>query len=332
MGSLWLDVKYLRLISGRLPHFKQKSKDNWNWRCVWCGDSRKSQVKARAYAYVRKQQLVCYCHNCSRSMSFAKMLQALDPVKYGEYKLEKLANSKPIKTPAVTPDVTPEVKVPPTIQPISTLPANHPAVQYLLSRQIPVTRHDELYWTSNFKALITEHYPNAMADQLTEDERIVMMMTNTKGQITQVNGRRLADGPGPRYLKVKITNDDGHKVFGLNHIDLSKTVYVVEGEFDSMLLPNAVAAGSSALLALAKELPFKMVLVWDNEPHNAEIAKQMAKAILAGWSVVIWPVTKGKDINEMVLAGQDPSAIIRKHTFVGPEALLKFADWRRRRE
>ena len=35
--------------------------------------------------------------------------------------------------------------------------------------------------------------------------------------------------------------DDVPKIFGLNRVDTSRTVYVVEGPLDSLLLDNAVA-------------------------------------------------------------------------------------------
>jgi len=46
--------------------------------------------------------------------------------------------------------------------------------------------------------------------------------------------------------------------------------------------------------------------------------------------VVIWPKgLKEKDINDMVLAGLDPSAIIKSNTFSGLEAKIKLTDWKK---
>ena len=48
------------------------------------------------------------------------------------------------------------------------------------------------------------------------------------------------------------------------------------------------------------------------------------------YKVVIWPQSlEQKDINEMVLAGKNPADIIKKHTFQGLEAKIKFTEWKR---
>ena len=56
----------------------------------------------------------------------------------------------------------------------------------------------------------------------------------------------------------------------------------------------------------------------------------MEKSISKQDNIVIWPKNiKEKDINDMVLAGLDPSAIILSNTYNGLEAKLKFTDWKR---
>ena len=75
-----------------------------------------------------------------------------------------------------------------------------------------------------------------------------------------------------------------------------------------------------------------MVLVYDNEPRNKEIVREMKTAIEANASICIWPKdVKEKDINDMVLAGKTQDEIIHtinKNTFFGPQALLEFNNWR----
>ena len=53
-------------------------------------------------------------------------------------------------------------------------------------------------------------------------------------------------------------------------------------------------------------------------------------AIGSGEAVVIWPKSvKEKDINDMVLAGLDPSAIIKDNTFSGLTAKVQLTDWKK---
>jgi hypothetical protein len=110
---------------------------------------------------------------------------------------------------------------------------------------------------------------------------------------------------------------------------------VTEGPIDSLFLPNAVAVGNSNLKYVLNHLPKdKLVLIYDNEPRNKEIVREIGDAIGVGAKVVIWPKSyKEKDINDMVLAGKGLDEIvdtINKFTFQGPIALLEYNNWRMR--
>jgi len=93
-------------------------------------------------------------------------------------------------------------------------------------------------------------------------------------------------------------------LYGANNIDQTKPIYVVEGQFDSMFLPNCVAVGSSNLVTVAKTFDKNScTLVYDNQRRNDDIYRAMQRAIDQDFSVVIWPdsITE-KDINEMFIA------------------------------
>ena len=53
--SLFVDLKYLRLISSQLPLFKQKNNNLYNCRCIICGDSSTKKNRARGYFYAVKK-------------------------------------------------------------------------------------------------------------------------------------------------------------------------------------------------------------------------------------------------------------------------------------
>ena len=44
--SVFIDRKFLGFVSHRLDQFKQKSQDLYNFRCPYCGDSKKNKLKA----------------------------------------------------------------------------------------------------------------------------------------------------------------------------------------------------------------------------------------------------------------------------------------------
>ena len=63
--------------------------------------------------------------------------------------------------------------------------------------------------------------------------------------------------------------------------------------------------------------------MFDNEPRNREIIKNIEKAIDEGYNVVIWPShIEEKDINDMIISGLtnvEITDIIHNNTFSGLE-------------
>ncbi len=84
----YVDVKYLKLISSRLPKFKSLNDHSWNCRCILCGDSKKNENKARGYFYKAKDGIVYKCHNCGVSKSLYDFLKSIDTALHKEYVFE----------------------------------------------------------------------------------------------------------------------------------------------------------------------------------------------------------------------------------------------------
>ena len=83
-------------------------------------------------------------------------------------------------------------------------------------------------------------------------------------------------------------------------VDKSKPIYVVEGPLDSLFLDNCIAVAGADFSNMEGDL----TVIYDNEPRNKEINKQIEKTIDQGKSVCLWPDTmKCKDINDMIIAG-----------------------------
>ncbi len=72
------------------------------------------------------------------------------------------------------------------------------------------------------------------------------------------------------------------------------------------------------------------VYVYDNEPRNREIVNRISKTIDRGYKVVIWPSSIiQKDINDMVLGGQNIMSVLELNTYSGLKAKIKFNNWKR---
>ena len=340
--SVYIDKKYIGSISFKLEQFKQKKTDLYNFRCPYCGDSKKNRTKTRGFLYRKLNGYFFICHNCSKSTTFANFLQFLDPQEYKTYAFEKYTEGKGVHSPVKTPEIIP-VQYANVAQrlaasaglsdakKVSELPEDHPAKQYILGRKIPVESLDRVYYTDNFKHFLDKNFPNHGKEKLPSDARLLLFYRSKTGEITNVAGRALSSD-GIRYITIKITEDK--KLFGWERVNINERVYVLEGQFDSLFVPNSVASGDSNLIGAIDVLNANdVVLVYDNEPRNKEIVKQISRAIDGGFSVCLFPEdAKGKDINEMIQNGMsvdDVVKMITNNTYKDLSAKLRFVTWKK---
>ena len=332
--SLYIDQKYVSLLSVRLDQYKHKNTYLWNFRCPICNDSKKSKTKARAYIYRQKSNLSFICHNCGHSCSFGNFLKTLDHTLFQEYQMERYKNesTRNIKEPDFS-----LVKTKPVfnkslnIPTIESLPENHTAKKYVKSRMIPSKYWNTLYYADDFKKFIQNTFTEHNSDRLIDnDARLVLPFYDRENSLLGVQGRTL-DQSKIRYITIK--KDDAKKIYGLNTIDLTKQIYVVEGPIDSLFLNNAVATMDANLTSVSDMLPSNIVLVFDNEKRNKEIVKNMERAIKKNFHICIWPSSMDqKDINDMIKSGLTTDSIhsiIKENTFVDLKAQLQFNLWRK---
>lgn len=340
--SLQIDLKYLHLISPRFEKFQRKSDYLFACRCPLCGDSKKNKSKMRGYVYRKGNDLFYKCHNCGAGTSLGNLVKQLDGGLYKEYIMERykageMGNAnyqKPtFHIPAPRFD-TIESGTYDNAERCDKLPENHFCIQYLKARGIPQEHYKVLYYTDNYKQFVDEVYPNH-GKVITEDKRLVIPFYDKYNALIAVSGRALEKSDYKlRYVTVRTNEDESKLVYGLDRVNLSETVFVVEGPIDSLFLPNCVAAGDANLSLAAKNIDSqKNILIWDNEPRNKDIVKMMQDAIKLGYNVCIWPDTVvGKDINEMItngLTANEVCSIISSNTFSGLEAQTKFIFWKK---
>ena len=124
-------------------------------------------------------------------------------------------------------------------------------------------------------------------------------------------------------------DEDQPKIYGLDKINETKPIYIIEGPFDSTFVENSVAmCGSDIDIRTFGWSNY--IWVFDNEPRNREINNRISKVIDRGDKVVIWPQNIAeKDINDMVLGGHDVKSVLESNTFSGLQAKLKFNTWKK---
>lgn len=330
--SVITDRNFLLQTSNKLQRFTRKKDDLFNFRCPICGDSQKNKTKCRGYVFRKQNDYFYMCHNCGASMSFSNFLKQVDPLLHEQYTLENYKNS-PVtlgNTESILVKTKPIFNASLDLPSIASLPDDHFAKEYVRNRKIPESAYPQIYFSSNYKAFVESF--GIDKDIYENDIRLVIPFHDKEGNLTGFQGRTLTDSK-IRYITIKLV-EDGARIFNINRITEDSPIYVFEGPIDSMFIKNSVAVASSALHTAADFLDkSKLVLVYDNEPRNKEIVKQIEHAIDNHFNVVIWPeMIQEKDVNDMILGGFDNDEIcdiMEKHTFLNLRAKLEFCNWKK---
>lgn len=338
---LWLEHKYINLLSSRLERFNRVNANTYKFRCPICGDSQKDKRKTRGYVYARKGSLKFFCHNCNASMGLPWFIKTLDPTLHTEYLKERmLENGHKDETQEFANKMKTPVFVKTTglkdLKKVSQLSHDHPVKEYVAKRLIPTDTHYKLFLSMKFKTWVNSMIPDKFDDIDKDEPRLIIPFLDKDKNLFGFQGRSFRN-TGIRYITIML-NEDQPKIFGLDTMDDSKDIYVVEGPLDSLFLPNGIASAGGDLITPLQQLDVqkdRFVVVYDNEPRNKHTVKHIEKAIDNGYRVCIWPTTlEQKDINDMVLAGYTTNKvkeIIDECTYSGATGKLHLALWRKDR-
>jgi hypothetical protein len=336
----YIDNKYVGLVGVRLEQFKKKGKNIWNCRCPICGDSEKDKLKTRGYLFEVPEGDVMYkCHNCGTAMGLGHFLKQVDLSLSKQYILDKFGNKKKFKiTEEKKDNLDFFMKKSPTqfkrnpldgLTQLTALASDHPARLYIESRKIP--KLNLLYYTDTFQAWTNSVVKDKFINIKRDEPRVVIPFFDVDNNLIAFQGRSLDPKNKMRYITIKV-DKNATKLYGMERVDFTEPVYVVEGPIDSLFVDNGIAmAGSDVILSEigAKEI----VVVMDNEPRNVQIVSKIGEHIDKGYSVVVWnSMIEEKDINDMVLAGwgiKEINAFLREHTYKGMRAKIMLNNWKR---
>lgn len=320
----FVDSKYIGLVSSRLQKFKKVKSDLYNFRCPICGDSQKNKNKARGYIYAVKNNTNFKCHNCGASLSFNNFLKEIDLNLHKQYTLEKFKEGHTGKNFVVEEPkfefAKPVFKKKLDLPKASEVPL---AREYLEKRKL---NPEKFYFANKFKEWTNNQKPTF--ESVKNDEcRIIIPLFDSKNNLIGFQGRSLVPN-SVKYITVMLS-DDAPKIYGLDQVDSSQPIYIVEGPFDSTFVQNAVAmCGSDVDIRSFGWSDY--IYVFDNEPRNREIVNRISKTIDRGDKVIIWPISiEQKDINDMVLAGLNVMDMLESNTYSGLEAKIKFNNWKK---
>ncbi len=341
--SIWIDRQYINRISCSLRNFKWKSTDLAIFSCPICGDSQSKKNKARGFFFAKGDGYNFICHNCGESSSFSFFIKNQHPSIYKEYILDTFKEANGVVQKSESEDEIPEIEIPSvnmmerfekkkvpcvleTLQLISSLPVDHPARVYVENRKIPL---EDIFYAPHFFKFANLVRPEKNYNERTIQERIIFPFRDGGGKFNGYSARSF-NGEEPKYFTAKL--EEG-AIFGLERIDFSKMIYVVEGAIDSLFVDNCVAASTSALHKLKWNVPKKdCVLISDKDIRNKEIMKLVDRFITEGFNVCLLPLDSFiyKDFNEAIMGGmsrEEIMKIVKQNTFSGMRARVNFNQW-----
>ncbi len=274
--SDWLIQKYIGIISSRLKHFKRKGPTLYNFRCPVCGDSTLNEHKARAYIYDKAGKSWFHCHNCNETMATANFIKYIDQNLFDEYTMEKLRENR---TPQEVELDNFENKMTKPVflksgplkglKKVSQLSIHDPVKKYVELRKLPTPWHAKLFSCPKFKAFTNNLVPEKFSEEslIRDETRLIIPYFDHNKNCFAYNGRSIGESK-VKYIKILLNTTSPH-LFGMDTIDLNKTIYVTEGEFDTMFINNALATGGGDLISAIRTLSKdNVVIVYDNEPRS----------------------------------------------------------------
>lgn len=333
INTTFIDQTYIRFLSGRLKSFTDKGNGVFEFthQCEAPGSR-----KRRGYFYKKGNGYNFFCHNCQESTKFFRFLQKEDMLLYKEYQLEVFKDSMS-STPTAVDTNKPEKKkeaVNHLIQttgliPYSELPKTHPAWKYVLKRKLPESIYSDIYFCRDFFPWATQ-FNKAFEKTTVQEPRLILPYRNRNGEIVGFTCR--AYGKSDRkYIEIKIT-PEAELIYGLDRLNLSKTILALEGPIDSMFLPNAIAMGGATYRGdFFTKYKTNIIVVPDNDwKRNKDVLKQVESLAKDGYRVALLPDEfKAKDINQAIEAGHHTAEQITEMVFAsvkqGPELLLDIA-------
>ena len=315
----------------QLQKCKKVKNGLWTFRCPYCGDSKKNKNKTRGYIFSAKGDHVFKCHNCGVTRSFSNFLKDNFSMLYDEYVMERYkdgAFGRNVPKPDLTQFITKPIFAKKTIdlEDLSSLNNFHVAKKYILDRGIPESKLDRLYYCPKFKEW-TNTQKQTFSDTSNDEERIIIPLNNTDGDLIGFQGRSLSPNAKMRYITVML-DEGAPKLYGLDHINKNETIYIVEGPLDSFFLENAVAmCGSDVDIRSFGWSDY--IWVYDNEPRSRQITDKISRSIAAGDKVVIWPRSiQQKDLNDMHNSGINVKNVVESNVYHGLEAKLQLSNWK----
>ena len=334
-------------IGGYLDQFKSVSskKDTYNFRCNICGDSKKNKIKKRGYIFKDKKNGGYYykCFNCGdKRIPLITYTKIYFPDLYTRFIYNNILNQKKVLFDNNVQKESNEFHNIININEelLSLLikwNKNNISKQYLYYRKIPINKRSELYFIDDLNILLEYINTNQIGCykllNYTSPRIVIPVYTRDRNKIIGFVCRSILKADPVRYYNIKISEEP--LLLGLDKINTSKFIYIVEGYFDSLFLSNSIATNSvvnfNSAYQFCLDINQEPIFIFDNESHNKDIIKMMKRFIDMNERVVIFSSFpfEGKDLNSMIMKNNNINleGELSKRIYQGLQAKLEYDKW-----
>lgn len=298
-------------ILNYLPRPYTNVNGKYNFRCPFCGDSKKSATKKRGWWYF-STDCSFYCFNCNTSFTGLKFLEALSGSAFDDLKRQyvKLFLKSGLSS-ALSADFSVQSSDDPDI--------------FKLKRELdpelkkPLTKRAKDYLEKRMvldAPFLKEPIFSTYGKDTSREYILIPWKINGVDAYWQVN-----DFMHYGSMKYMFPKDKKKLVYGIDNVDPSyKKIFIFEGVYDSLFVKNGVASGTKAiseyqLKILRQRWPsHELVVSFDNDASGISSMIKLIKREDLNVRFFRWfnQNTKQKDINEYILDRGDPQAFSRQ--------------------
>jgi len=312
-----------------LPTNRVRRGDHWNFSCPLCHEG-KSKRKKRGYYSI--SNCVYHCFNCDASMTGFKFLKLISGTDFEDIKNE-YRSLKAHKGDGLSSQIN-----------VGLDSSQLSAISYLNS----LTSAIKPEWRNPLTEAATEYLEHrkvleapylkgklySVFDKKQQEYILIPWKINGVDAYYQINDFEHHDSLGRKYI---FPAKREKLLYGLDNIDLSfPYIICLEGVYDSLFIPNAVAIGGKSLTKLQKDIITKrypnhqIVLSFDNDSSGLDSMMKEIKKHPTDFKYFKWfdENTKEKDINDYVLkrnnANQFKNKEFVKELIVSPITMKMF--------
>lgn len=301
---------YRLFINEKLMQYFPSNKiirgDDVNFRCMLCGDSKKSSIKKRAHYSLSKG--IFHCFNCDASMTGLKLLEYLSGSDFEQIKSEyirmkvNIEGGKQFNAVPLNMSENKKFNFNDLVQVVKQkwkTPLSDIAKEYLEKRMVL------------FSPFLKENFYSYFAKNGLEYILIPWKINGVECYY-QLNDFQKKDKYQRKYIFPKLEKP----VYGLDNIDISfPYIICFEGVYDSLFVKNGICIGGKSLTDFQKEIIKKrypkhqIVLSYDNDIPGFEAYMKIIKKNPNDFKFFKWFKTNTleKDINDYVLKVKDPA-------------------------